>query len=79
MTAPLGIVRFHGRNPDNWEKTGASPYDKYNYLYNEDELKEWLPRIKEMARDTEELHIIFKNKHEDYPVRNAQQMIRLLA
>jgi hypothetical protein len=31
-----------------------------------------------MAKSSRELHVIFKNKHADYPVRNAIQMKELL-
>jgi uncharacterized protein YecE (DUF72 family) len=77
-TAPLGIVRFHGRNRGNWEIEGVMPTDKYNYLYTQKELEEWLPRIRSMANNTETLHLIFKNKHADYPVENAVMMEKLL-
>jgi len=42
------------------------------------ELKEWLPGVKKIAEKSQELHIIFKNKHADFPVRNAVQMRNLL-
>jgi hypothetical protein len=31
-----------------------------------------------MAKSARELHVIFKNKHADYPVRNAIHMKELL-
>ena len=52
--------------------------EKFNYLYSEDELKEWVPRIRAMAENTRELHVIFKNKHADFPVKNAVRMKELL-
>jgi len=78
VTAPLAIVRFHGRNRENWENKGMATTEKFDYLYNEDELKEWVPMIRAMAENTRELHVIFKNKHADFPVRNAVQMKGLL-
>lgn len=77
-TAGFGMVRFHGRNTDNWERKGTPPDEIFNYLYDETELAEWAPRIREMAENTEEVHVIFKNKHADFPVRNALQMKKLL-
>jgi uncharacterized protein YecE (DUF72 family) len=77
-TAPLAIIRFHGRNRETWELKDATPSEKYNYLYNRKELEEWLPRIKAMAKNTETLHLIFKNKHADFPVENAVMMEKLL-
>ena len=78
VTAPLAIVRFHGRNKENWERRGAKPIDKFNYLYNEEELSEWVPKIARMAKKAGEVHVIFKNKYADFPVRNAALMKRLL-
>ena len=78
VTATLAIVRFHGRNQENWEGKDIPATEKFNYLYREDELKEWVPRIRSMAEGTKELHVIFKNKHADFPVKNAVRMKELL-
>lgn len=78
VTAPVAFIRFHGRNKDNWERKGAVPADKFDYLYRREELEEWVPKIRTMAGEAKELHLIFKNKHADYPVRNAMQMAELL-
>src|SRR2546428_789823 len=32
VTAPLGMVRFHGHNRENWEKKGISTAEKFRYL-----------------------------------------------
>ena len=78
VTSRVGIIRFHGRNTVGWESKTADTEDKYRYLYKQSELAEWLPKIREMAKEAEELHIIFKNKHADYPVKNARQLSRSL-
>ena len=78
VTAPLAFIRFHGRNGENWEKKGIPADERYSYLYDEKELEEWVPRIAAMAEKSAELHVIFKNKHGDYPVRNARQLRRML-
>ena len=77
-TAQIGLVRFHGRNRETWESSGIAADEKFRYYYREDELEVWVPRIKEMAERTRELHVIFKNKYGDFPVNNANQMKRLL-
>ena len=76
-TSKLAIIRFHGRNADTWEKKGIPADERFNYLYTEEELMEWLPRIKRLA-ETAEVHVIFKNKHADFPIRNVTQMQSLL-
>jgi uncharacterized protein YecE (DUF72 family) len=78
VTAPLGLVRFHGRNRDNWERRDTGPDERYSYLYSDDELEEWLPGVRAMAEKTEALHVVFKNKHADYPVRNARRFKEML-
>jgi uncharacterized protein YecE (DUF72 family) len=79
VTAPIAAVRFHGRNRENWEKKDASAEEKFSYLYQEAELKEWAIKIREMAKNAQAVHVIFKNKRLDYPVQNARQMKALLA
>ena len=43
-TSDIGVVRFHGRNRDTWEKKGITVAERFNYLYGQDELREWWPR-----------------------------------
>ncbi len=78
VTGPPGLVRFHGRNAELWEKRGAGPEEKYGYLYRDEELEEWLPKVRQMAGQAAELHVIFKNKQADFPVRNARRFREML-
>jgi uncharacterized protein YecE (DUF72 family) len=78
VTAPYAAVRFHGRNRDNWERQDKDLNEKYNYLYDNDELQEWSAKIKQMSMTAEKVLVTFKNKHLDYAVKNARQMITLL-
>lgn len=77
-TAESGVVRFHGRNAETWEKKDITTAERFNYLYSEAELREWLPRIRELASQTQELHLIFNNCYEDKAVINARQMRLML-
>lgn len=77
-TSSLAVVRFHGRNQGNWERNNIPVTEKYNYYYQQDELREWVPKIKRLADNTEQVLVIFKNKHLDYYLKNALQMIALL-
>ena len=76
-TSDLSLVRFHGRNRQMWEKKGVSVIERFNYLYSQEELKEWVPRIKELASRTRQLHVLFNNCHQDKAVVNARQ-VRLM-
>jgi uncharacterized protein YecE (DUF72 family) len=77
VTSDIGLVRFHGRNRETWEKKGISVAERFNYLYTEGELHEWVPHIKELASVTRQLHVLFNNCYQDKAVLNAQQ-VRLM-
>jgi len=78
VTSPVGIVRFHGRNAANWEKKGISVEERFNYLYDEDELRAWVQKVRKMAGQAAKVHVIFKNKFHDYSVKNAGQFTKML-
>jgi uncharacterized protein YecE (DUF72 family) len=78
-TAPLAMVRFHGRNRETWEKKGISTTEKFNYLYSRQELAEWVPRLRQMAEEAKEVHAIMNNCYSDYAVRNAEDLTHLLS
>ena len=73
-TSDLALVRFHGRNRQTWETKGLSVAERFNYLYSQEELKEWMPGIKELASVTRQLHVLFNNCHQDKAVVNARQI-----
>jgi len=73
-TCDIGLIRFHGRNRETWEKKGATVSERFNYLYSEEELREWVPRIRELASKTRQLHVLFNNCHQDKAVLNARQV-----
>lgn len=77
-TSDIALVRFHGRNKEAWEKRGVTATERFNYLYSEQELKEWVPKIKELASKTRQLHVLFNNCYADKAVVNASQTKRML-
>jgi len=77
-TSDIGLVRFHGRNAETWEKKGLTPAERFNYLYREEELKPWADKISELARETDEMHVLFNNCHQDKAVVNARQISFML-
>jgi len=78
VTSELALVRFHGRNRENWEKKGITATERFRYLYTEEELREWVPRLKEMASRARELHVLMNNCYADYAVRNGRQVRQLV-
>jgi uncharacterized protein YecE (DUF72 family) len=77
-TSDLAVIRFHGHNRDNWEAKGISPAERFRYLYSDEELHQWAPKVGELARSAAETHAIFNNCYQDYGVRNAHQLALLL-
>lgn len=51
---------------------------RYDYLYNDAELSEWVPRIGDVAADARETYVFFNNHRLGKAARNANDMSRLL-
>ena len=75
-TSETGYIRFHGRNKKNWYGTDST--SRYDYLYSEEELREWLPRISELSQKSEKLFIFFNNHAKSQAVTNSRMLINLL-
>ena len=78
-SSDLALVRFHGRNAETWEKKGITPAERFRYLYSRDELSEWVPRIREVAKEAKEVHLMFNNCYANYGTTNAREIASLLA
>lgn len=78
-TSDLAVVRFHGRNAAAWETRVASAAERFDYLYSDDELAEWIPRVEALAERTREIHVLMNNCYEDKAVRGAKRIRELLA
>jgi uncharacterized protein YecE (DUF72 family) len=73
-TSPVGYVRLHGRNYQNWFRDKAPRDERYNYLYSLDELDPWLTRIKQVAKQTRETYVITNNHFRGQAVVNAVEI-----
>ncbi len=76
VTTDIGYVRLHGRNAKNWWGEGG---DRYDYLYSEEELKEWVKKIKAMSQSARKTYVFFNNCHAGQAARNAKLMQELLS
>jgi uncharacterized protein YecE (DUF72 family) len=74
----LAVVRFHGRDPDIWEKKVQTAAERFRYEYSEKELEEWVPRVEALASEAKETHVVLNNCYENYAVKNARQLADLL-
>ena len=50
MTSPTAYVRFHGRNLGTWNKRGGSAAERFDYLYSDEELEEWVADAERAGR-----------------------------
>ncbi|SHL67457.1 Uncharacterized conserved protein YecE, DUF72 family [Actinacidiphila paucisporea] len=76
VTCPeLAVVRFHGRS-SAWG-TGSKE-DRFRHSYTPEELSEWTPRIRSLAEQAREVHVLFNNCCGDAAVRAAESMRHLL-
>jgi uncharacterized protein YecE (DUF72 family) len=78
VTGPIGYVRLHGRNYENWFRENAESHERYDYLYTKDELEAWLDRIHEVARQAHDTYVITNNHYRGQAPTNAL-MLRAMA
>ena len=71
VTSSIAYLRFHGRNK-NWFNAPVS--ERYNYLYSDNELIDFIPEIKKMASSGAKTYIFFNNCHAGSAVKNAMKM-----
>jgi uncharacterized protein YecE (DUF72 family) len=57
----VGYVRLHGRNYDNWFREDAGRDNRYDYLYSDGELDEWVERIQDIAAGKAAVYVIANN------------------
>ena len=89
VTSETAYVRFHGRNLATWNKRGGSAAERFDYLYTDEELGEWVEPLRELAAQSAHTYAFFNNNSSsedpDNPLgrisqaaANAQQLRRLL-
>jgi len=61
LTSPTAYVRLHGRNADTWNKRGGSASERFDYLYSDEELQEWVGPLRELASQAEQAYAFFNN------------------
>jgi len=61
LTSPTLYVRFHGRNAGTWNKRGGSAAERFDYLYSDDELSEWVPPLRELGGKADQAFAFFNN------------------
>jgi uncharacterized protein YecE (DUF72 family) len=61
VTGRTAYVRFHGRNYEKWFASGDDPAERYDYIYNEQELAPWVEKIREILEKKIDTYVITNN------------------
>ncbi|MEV4494393.1 DUF72 domain-containing protein [Micromonospora arborensis] len=75
-TADLAVMRFHGHS-DKW--TSKDIHEKFGYHYSKRELADWAPKLRELADEAGQTHVLMNNCYRDYAQTNATTLAGLLA
>ena len=79
VTSPdLAVVRFHGRRTETWEAKNIPVVERFRYLYDADELGEWVPRVRAAAAAARDVHVLMNNCYANYGTTNARELAALL-
>lgn len=76
-TSEIGYFRFHGRNQAKWWEH-EDQAERYDYLYTEEELQEWIPRIRKVESKTMVTYVFTNNHFQAKAVKNAGMLKNLL-
>jgi uncharacterized protein YecE (DUF72 family) len=75
LTSDTGCFRFHGRNK-SWFNQPLEV--RYDYLYSESELRQFVAPVRDIARKASTTYVFFNNCHAGKAVKNALMMIEIL-
>jgi uncharacterized protein YecE (DUF72 family) len=76
-THAVAYVRYHGRNARTWNARTRTSGERFDWLYEDDELAEWIPELARLEREGE-VYAMFNNNRHDYAPRSALRLRRLL-
>ncbi len=76
VTSEVGYVRFHGRNATKWWQHEHA-YERYDYTYSAEELREWVPKISKIESQAR-VTFIFANNHWRGQAVNTIRQLRLM-
>lgn len=78
-TSPrLAVVRLHGRRAETWSMRNVSVQERFRYLYDRDQLAEWISPIRAAAERADEVHVVFNNCYANYGTTNALELAAMI-
>jgi uncharacterized protein YecE (DUF72 family) len=78
VTTQIAYFRLHGRNKENWLKKGIETSLRFAHFYTDDELKEFIPSIKEIEGMSLDTYVMFNNCYRGYAMKDALRLKELL-
>jgi uncharacterized protein YecE (DUF72 family) len=78
VTTEIAYFRLHGRNRENWFKRGGETSLRYDYLYSDEELREFITPVGEAAKKAKETYVMFNNCHLGYSMKNALRLREMM-
>jgi len=76
-TSPIAYLRFHGRNAKKWWQHDEA-WERYDYTYSDEELDEWVPKIRKLEEKADKTFVFANNHWEGQAVQTARQLQMLL-
>jgi uncharacterized protein YecE (DUF72 family) len=74
VTSPkLTYLRLHGRNARGYV-SGRSVAERFDYDYSPEEIDGIAARVRDLAEETEEIHVAFNNNHSLYAPKAAHRL-----
>lgn len=77
-TTDKAYIRFHGRNKGNWLKRGIKVAQRFKYLYEKEELHEWVLKVEKLSKEANKVYIFFNNCFAYYALKNAKMFSEIL-
>lgn len=78
VTSDIGYLRLHGRNKKEWFAKNTDRDKRYNYLYQEEEIKELIEKIKNIHNKGMKTFVVGNNHFKGQAVVNLLQIESLL-
>ena len=79
LTGPFFYIRLHGRNAADWFRPDAGRDARYNYLYDHDDLRPWVQRIRDAAAENLPGLVVGNNHFRGQAAVNAVEIRAALA
>jgi uncharacterized protein YecE (DUF72 family) len=77
-THRVAYVRFHGRNVKTWNIRSEKSSDRFDWMYSQNELAEWVEELGGLADAADEVYAMFNNNRDDFAPRSAVLLRGLL-